>query len=96
MGGWPTIYYMAIGGVLGCHFTGFKIMQLIPTREILTRAGALSYFKAAGPKFLLPVAAGYALGMMTFGNPAELLKLNAHRMVYKDEIEKYIRELYYT
>jgi hypothetical protein len=95
-GGWNSLYFGGVAGFMGLHFSGLGLSQALPSRQIFSRAGFVNYMKVGGLKFMLPVASGMAMGVIIFGDKYEFSKLIRLDDTYRNELEEYKKELFYS
>jgi hypothetical protein len=82
-GGYATWYHSFLFAAVGYYLGGISKQELIPTKEFLTKAGALKYASRAGLWVLLPMYLGRKYGMSINGNPSEFYNLKSYAGVYK-------------
>ena len=92
MGGINTVYLMTFFGMAGSTFGMTTSTPLV--RPIMSSSGLASVAKnsvtSAGPVLL-----AFAIGMCSFGNPAEFRQLLWNAATYRREFKQVQKEQYY-
>lgn len=82
-GGYASIYFGALGGAAGYYLSGLTPCEVLPSREVLSRAGLSSYLRRAGLWVLVPAVLGYYQGIAIFGDSQEYARLIAFSKLYR-------------
>ena len=95
-GGYVSLYTALSLGLISQKLSGVPLCSLIPSKDILSRAGFRNYLGTPGKYIILPALIGYYIGIDTAGDLNEYSNLGTNKWIYKPQITDYKLELYYS